>query len=197
MQRASTFFFSLVLCGTLGLSAQTLTPPQKLPSPDQPKTYDWTLLAQKPMARMSACPVDMRARQGTGSGLLVARDNKNQDKVPRSGQPSQRIHLILRNGQGKHIVQATVIVRGFGSKGRMEHVLASTGDATTLSRTLMVRMRSEDKDTVAGDLVLLGFTSVQTIELRALRYDDGSSWNALLHSPCSVTPDPLMLIAGR
>ena len=73
------------------------------------------------------------------------------------------------------------------------------GIVTTLCQTArqLVRMRAEDKDSVAGELVLPGFTSVQTIELLALRYDDGSSWNALPRTPCSVKPDLLMLVADR
>jgi hypothetical protein len=156
-------------------------------------------LAPQPSVAPKAaiCPVQMQAQQGTGRGLLVVRrDNKNGSKT-QPDQPSQRIHLILGDGNGKHIVQARVVVRGFGSKGRVDPSLSTAGDAATLSRTLVVRMRAEGKESVAGELLLPGFTSVQTIELLALRYDDGSSWNALPRTPCSVKPDLLMLVAGR
>lgn len=198
MQRATTFAVFLCLWGAGGLSAQTAAHPQpgfgvagmeSIGPNSQP-------LLSLPMAGVAACPVQMQARQGSGRGLLLAHDGPAQDKaIP--DQPIQRIHLVMNDGKGKHIVQARILARGFGPKGRIQNALSSQGEATTVSRTVVVRMRPEDKESVAGELVLPGFTSVQTIQLQALRYDDGTSWNALLRAPCSVTPDLLMLIAGH
>ena len=207
MTRASAGLVSLLLSATMGLTAQSVYhPPQEqstgvagmeLVEPGAPVNPVTKLSGIREVA---ACPVEMQARQGSGRGLLVAKDRPGQrpgQDQTRGDQPSQRIHLILSQGTEKPIVQARVLVRGFGAKARMEHALSSADGATNLSRTLVVRMRAEDKDSVAGELVLPGFTSVQTIELLALRYDDGSNWNALLQTPCSVKPDLLMLVADR
>ena len=209
MTRAYAGLVSLLISGTLGLAAQSVyhPPPEQsagvagMESMGRGVFSIGGLNSSTPQPsvapKATICPVQMQAQQGTGRGLLVVRrDNKNGSKTE-PDQPSQRIHLILGDGNGKHIVQARVVARGFGSKGRVDPSLSTAGDAATLSRTLVVRMRAEDKDSVAGELVLPGFTSVQTIELLALRYDDGSSWNALLQTPCSVKPDLLMLVADR
>ena len=208
MTRAYAGLVSLLISGTLGLAAQSVYHPQQEQSAGVAGMAGMggcvfsigglnSITPQPSVApKATICPVQMQALQGTGRGLLVVRDNKNQDKT-QPGQPSQRIHLILGDGDGKRIVQARILARGFGSKGRVDPSLSTAGDATTLSRTLVVRMRAEGKDGAAGELVLPGFTSVQTIELLALRYDDGSSWNALLQTPCSVKPDLLMLVADR
>ena len=204
MRHASVDLISLLFCGGLWLAAQTAVAPQQdrssalagvegmnssaITHPASPKA--------DPRAWMPACPVNMQALQGTGRGLLVARDSTHENRMPQ-GQPSQRIHLILGYGNGKKIVQARVVAEGFGPKGQMQHTLTGPGDATIVSRTLIVKMHPRGADEVTGDLVLPGFTSVQTIRLLALRYDDGSSWNALLQPLCSVAPDPLMLVADR
>ena len=201
MQRAAAVVFSLWVWGAAGLGAQTAVHPQDKSVGVAGSVFriggmDPASPLPPPMAGVAACPVQMQARQGSGRGLLVARDGPVQDKNG-SDQPSQRIHLFMNDGKGKHIVQARVLAQGFGPRGRMQNTLASQGEATTVSRTLVVRMKPENKDSAAGDMVLPGFTSVQTIQLLALRYDDGTSWNALLRAPCSVTPDLLMLVDGH
>jgi len=198
MTRACVGLVSLLLCGALELTAQTAVRPQQEISAGAAGMEGLNSESAKPRsgAWMTACPVQMQALHGTGRGLLMARDGKNED-MARPGQPSQTIHLILGDGNGKRIVQARVIARGFSPEGRMEHTVARAGHATMQSRTVVVRLHAEGKDTAAGDLVLPGFASVQSVDLLELRYEDGSSWSALTQTPCSVTPDPLMLVADR
>jgi hypothetical protein len=40
-------------------------------------------------------------------------------------------------------------------------------------------------------------TSVAWVSVIELRYADGSTWHARPGSECRVTPDPLMLVAGK
>ena len=203
MTRAIAILCAALVCSAFKLTAQSAShPPQERSAGVAGLEFLGTNSPMQPLTKLPAmaearsCPVQMQALQGSGRGLLVARDSQNEGKT-QTNQPSQRIHLILTQSSAQPIVQARVLVRGFGPKARMEHAL-SRGDGTTiLSRTLVVRMRAEGKGEAAGELVLPGFTSVQSIDLLALHYDDGSSWNALLRAPCSVTPDPLMLIADR
>lgn len=194
MQRAAVFVFVFV-CSALTLAGQS-RPQSPNQAPNIPSPNIWTPRQLTPQQWASACPVRMQAQHGTGRGLLLARDRQGESSA-RTDQASQRIHLVLGNADGKQIAQARVMVRGYGAKVRVEHALSSPGAPRLLSRTLVVHMQPEDKETAEGDLMLPGFTSVQSIELLALRFDDGSSWNALLGTPCSVTPDPLMLIADR
>ncbi len=195
MQRATVGFFSLLLCGALGLAAQTaIHPPQSFgvagmeglasppPSVAPPNAYP-------------VCPVRMQARQGTGRGLLMARN------APPPDRPSQRIHLVLADDRAAHAVRARITVQGLSDKARVQNALSvapsAEADKPEMARTLMVRLRPEDKGAVSADLLLPGFTSVQSIRLESLTYDNGSKWNAPNSALCSVVPDPMMLIAGR
>jgi hypothetical protein len=204
MRRISVGLTCLLLSGALGLAAQTLVPSQHNQSFGVAGVDGMNSNAAAhpansglpPRMGFNTCPINMQALQGTGRGLLLARDNKGPDKAP-PDQPAQRIHLILADGSGRHIVRARVTARGFGSRAHMEHTLTHSMEPKIVSLTLEVRMHATEKGTTAGDLILPGFTTVQTIELFALRFDDGSSWSELLQTPCSVTPDPLMLIADR
>lgn len=204
MRRTSVTFTFLLLSGTFGLAAQTAAPSQQNQSVDVAGMDGMSSHAVAhpanpalpPRTWINSCPVNMQALQGTGRGLVVARDSKSPEKTP-PDQPAQRIHLILADGNGRHIVQARVRARGLGGRARMEHTLTRSKEPKIASLTLDVRMHATEKGAAAGDLVLPGFTTVQTIELLALRFDDGSSWSALLQTSCSVTPDPLMLIADR
>jgi hypothetical protein len=40
-------------------------------------------------------------------------------------------------------------------------------------------------------------TSVAWVSVIELRYADGSTWHARPGAECRVTPDPLMLVAGK
>lgn len=196
MQRATLGFFSLLLSSALPLTAQTAVHlPQSfgvagmegLASPPPPSVTS-------PNA-YRVCPVRMQARQSPGRGLLMARN------APPTDGPSQRIHLVLADDRAAHPVRARITVQGLSDKARVQNALSVAPSAEAgkpqMARTLMVRLRPEDKGTVFADLVLPGFTSVQSIRLESLTYDDGSKWNAPNPAQCSVAPDPMMLIAGR
>jgi hypothetical protein len=155
----------------------------------------------------AACPIRMRALQGTGHGLVAVRDDHKapvpecpldrvgtSDKCPSS---SQRIHLILANSPSKTYASATVFVRGLTPKGRIERADSGAAGPSEISKTLTVTFAPEDEKSMSADLVLPGFSSVTFVQLKSITYQDGSSWkmNGELGQMCRVAPDPLMLIA--
>jgi hypothetical protein len=146
----------------------------------------------------SNCPVNMRALQGSGYGLVQVRNNQQpgpSERPPMNlDQPAQRIHLILAIGTSP-AVSAKIEVRGLSPRSRAKNVSDATG-ASDLSKALDVEFAPEDSKSVAADLLLPGFTSVSSIEVVSVTYQDGSIWRVADHTACRVAPDPVMLVAG-
>ncbi len=139
----------------------------------------------------SSCPVGMRALQGSGGGLVAVHGTQ-----PQQG-PTQRIHLILNNPKAGRVVSARITVRGLSAKSRTVETLANQGSPSDMTRSLEARFSPDSADSVATDLLLAGFTAVNSIELRSVTYADGSTWTVAAEQACRVTPSPMMLVSGR
>jgi len=137
-----------------------------------------------------ACPVGMQAQQ-RASSQLVAVQNGHRAQI--SGQ---RIALTLRAARSPRITSAQVKVRGLSPKA---HVAQSkAGDLSSeIFRTMNVNFDEESNGGVTGELVLPGFTSVTSIELQQIAYENGTVWSVGNDSVCRVTPDPFMLVSDR
>lgn len=137
----------------------------------------------------NACPVSLRALQGTGYGMLKVRSSEPD-------VPGQRIHLIVANGTKGKAQSAQVLVSGLSPKSRVRNA-ASTEEPPDASRTMAVTFHPEDATSVAAELVLPGFTSVGSVELLSITYQDGSTWSLAKGEACRVVPDRLMLVAAH
>lgn len=144
-----------------------------------------------PPVTYSICPVGMRAQQGAGGDLVRARDGQRVDG------PAQRIHLVLTPRHALQVTGARIRVRGLFGKNRLARAGMAEQLAPDRTQTLSVTfMPGENAESIA-DLVLAGFTSVQSIELQAITYSDGSTWKMESSNLCRVTPDAIMRVAGR
>jgi hypothetical protein len=154
---------------------------------------------------VDSCPVAMRAKQGSSSGLVkVRRDHPDDGKSLLSPKPGQQIHLILGKMQGAdfgdpaQIAGATVTVKGLSGRERLDRSLDLTSDGfSDLRRTVNVRFSTENDGSVSADLGLPGFTSVNSIKLDSLDLKDGSTWTLASLKACIVTPDRIMLVASQ
>jgi hypothetical protein len=173
-----------VLVATLlmGLSAVAIS----AQSNEQKSTNDFVFVLPGP-----TCPVRMHALQGSGTGLVAVRDAKPSDG------PSQRIHLMLSNENAAKVTGARVTVLGTSGKSRLENALSSREGTSNLTRSLEVAFAPEGERDVATDLVLPGFTSVSSIQLESITYQDGTTWRVAGRRACHVAPDPMMLVADR
>lgn len=153
----------------------------------------------------AACPVAMQAKQGSGAGLVTVRRQPGQPDDPNIlNKPGQHIHLILGNVPGaqlgdlEQVARATITARGLSARSRIDRTPAELGSShSDIRRTFDVAFSRDNDGTVYADLVLPGFTSVQSVRIDKLALKDGSTW-ALDNMPgCVVTPDPLMLIASQ
>lgn len=139
----------------------------------------------------ATCPVSMRALQGSGGGLVAVRGAQPQEG------PAQRIHLILDNPKAGKVVSARMMVRGLSPKSRAVETLTNQGRRPDMTRGIEARFLPDGANSVATDLVLPGFTAVNSIELKSVTYADGSTWTVSATDACRVTPNPMMLVSGR
>jgi hypothetical protein len=144
------------------------------------------------------CPVILQAKQGFGSGLVKVRHAPDGQPEP-AGKPGQHIHLIVTQfgdqTSASKLVGATVTARGLSARGRLDK--ASGSGSADLRRTLNVTFRADGDHSLTTELVLPGFTAVQSIKIESLEYADGSTRDLSGKKFCTVQPDPLMLVADR
>lgn len=142
----------------------------------------------------NGCPISMRASQGVWDHTIRVRRGQQE----RMFQPfGQRLFLTLGDSHKAPIIAATVKVHGLTGKN---HVLETTGSPNAdgdATRIIKIAFAPSQKGGVTGDLYVPGFTSVSSIELIEVSYDDGRVWRIGDSSVCLVTPDPLMLIASH
>jgi hypothetical protein len=157
-------------------------------SPTQPKSQT-TIIVTLPT--VEACPVGMQARQRPGGYLRSAHGEQRVEGL------AQRIFLTLTGGQSRQISKAVVTVRGLTAKNRVLPALSTDGDASDITKTLSLTFTPGSGRAVSTNLVLAGFTAVNSIELGSVTYGDGSTWKYSGGTGCRVAPDPLMLIDGQ
>jgi hypothetical protein len=141
----------------------------------------------------------MHAQHGTGGGVLVTRQSQSGSRSQQSAphQPSQNIHLTLGAFKDSiQVVAAKVTVRGTNGKGHAVPTALTPGGSTDETRTLDLRFDTAGNGESAADLMLTGFTSVQSISLDSLTFADGSIWTPSSNDSCRTAPDPFMLISA-
>jgi hypothetical protein len=138
-----------------------------------------------------ACPVSMQAQQRGSSQLVAVQNGK------RMQTPGQRISLTLRSATSPRITAARVYVHGLTPKGHVLQAGATDNLASKITRTMTVTFDDKSNGGVTGELELPGFTSVTSIELQEISYEDGTVWNVDDHKVCRVVPDLLMMISDR
>jgi hypothetical protein len=152
------------------------------------------------IAPPEACPVSLRASQSGTTDLVKVKRGQGQGQDPAPGvlnKPSQRIHLVVAGvPKDSKIIAATVTVRGLSARGRIDKASAGSGSGD-LVRTMEITFTTEDNQSLSAELVLPGFTAVKSIKLESLQYSDGSTRNFSGQKLCTISPDPMMLIAGR
>ncbi len=107
----------------------------------------------------------------------------------------QRLHLTLTSPDSRSIASATLNVRGWTAKGRIEKA-GKDKDAALPVRTLTVFFTAGTGRTASADVWAPGLTAVSSVELTSVTFGDGKTWTPAQGKTCQVTPDPLMLITN-
>ena len=142
-------------------------------------------------AEQPSCPVSMRAQQKTGAtGLTRTRDGN-------AAVLGQRIHLDVDRGPNA-VVAIQVTVHGTTARPRIYAAQSQQVRSDAVKTfTLAADGASANGAAISSDLLLRGFTSVQSVNLDSVSYADGSLWTPTAGKSCSVEPDPLMLVSSR
>jgi hypothetical protein len=173
--------------------AEPLTQPNK----DAPRKFVYDFKAAQGMIVQAAspnggCPVSMQAQHRSNPSLMNARDAAHEPLA-------QRIHLTVSSATySSGILSIKVTVRGTTAKARALLVSTFGANPSDAAMTFDLRANQANADqasAVASDLLLRGFTSVQTVDLESVTYADGSSWVASATRSCSIEPDNLMLVS--
>ena len=140
------------------------------------------------------CPIRMHASQGVWDHTIKIRQGQQEQSTQPFGQ---RIFLTLNDSHPAPIVAATVKVQGLTGKN---HMVQTAGDANPngdAAKTMKITFVANPQGGVSSDLYAAGFTSVSSVELLEVSYDDGMVWKIGGSSGCRVTPDRMMLIANH
>lgn len=196
-------FMSAILAGSLAASAQAPAPAQGPPT----KSRDTATMEKlqenldRVVARMAIppCPVSMQAKQRGMTEMVKTGKNEAPAQPDYMPKPAQHIHLILKGfAKDKRVVSAELTVRGRSARPRIDNTQSVlSDDPSDLRRTLDIDFTDEGDGSASADLDLPAFTSVTSLQLHWMVYADGSAWRLADRGVCMVTPDPVMLIAGR
>jgi hypothetical protein len=133
----------------------------------------------------------MRAQQKTGTtGLTRTGDGS-------AAMQGQRIHLDVDRGSNA-VVAIQVTVHGTTARPRVYAAPSQQVRSDAVKTfSLTANGASANGAAISSDLLLRGFTSVQSVNLDSVSYADGSVWAPAAGKSCSVAPDPLMLVSSR
>ncbi len=137
----------------------------------------------------NSCPVKMQASH-LSDGSMIKTDTAHPNG------PVQRLRLALTSPDSRSITSATVNVRGWTARSRMQRAAKGKSDVLPVRR-LTVPFRAGTERTAAANVWVPGLTAVSSVELASVTYDDGTAWIPAQGRSCQVIPDPLMLISNR
>ena len=154
------------------------------------------LAAPAVVANPSACPVELSAVQrGTGE-LVVASPNTPALKMD-SNRAQQTIDLSMKNTRLQRIVAADLVVHGTLNKSRVLRMNPVADRMADAVRNVHLVNSVPADQTRMRTVTVKDLTSVAWVSVVELRYADGSTWHARPGAECRVTPDGMMLIAGK
>jgi hypothetical protein len=148
---------------------------------------------------VSRCPISMDARQEGGLHIVRARDGSQAPQ-----QPAITPSLILTAPQGRQILSATITAHGYAAPNGATPLNVAGQAAlhsgpiarTELSRTVSIKFESDGNGSFSGKFRLAGFTVLESVDLDAVTFGDGSTWSFTSASGCHVTPDPFVLVSA-
>ena len=156
-------------------------------------------LAAPDVVTGSSCPVELSAAQH-GLGNVIAVGPSSLAPQPKTDQAQQSFDLSLKNTRLQRIVAAELEVHGTSNKGRMVPagavVLTDQSTADAVRNVHLVSSVPADESRT-NTVSVKNLTSVAWISVIELRYADGSTWHTHRGAECHVTPDGMMLIAGK
>lgn len=179
-----------IMIAPIGIAAQSgASPPQQQPpagysavqvvrvGPDgQRKTF--TVMVHNP------CPVSFEARHLADGEMVETAAKHGKGR-------GQALHVTLTSPDKRAITGATLKLNGWTGMSRMQPANQSAARAF---RILQTPFTAGAGRTANADVWVPGLTAVDSVELLAVTYADGSAWSPAAGKSCRVTPDPLMRV---
>jgi len=146
----------------------------------------------------AACPAGLKASFNSGTRMVKVHKPGDPDPGPSRG-PSQHIRLSLGSYAQNPVVSVRVTAFGLTARGRIARSADSnTYGPSNIRRSMDIAQFFTAKDgTLYADLVLPGFTAVNSVKLESIHFADGSTREFAGQSLCSVPVDPMMLVSER
>jgi hypothetical protein len=89
------------------------------------------------------------------------------------------------------------MVHGTRSKARAIPAVYTEDGVSDVAKAFDLPFALGPKEDASANLLLRGFTSVQSVTLESITYADGSSWNPPSARSCRTMLDSLVLLSGR
>jgi hypothetical protein len=188
--------FTLICTGAACAQQPTVTTQLGPAKQANPRSEPASVTQQQYVIPINRCPIGMHVMQGSGMQMLRADDGKvNQLLTP---------SLTLAPKDHRDLAKATVTARGYAVQhGTLDLVARKmipdhpAPKQKELEKTLTVNLSPDGADNFSAELQLPGFGILNTVELNAVTYTDGSVWKVSSADDCRIAPDPLLLIAAH
>jgi hypothetical protein len=137
-----------------------------------------------------SCPVEFTA-QRSGGPVKMTVDSGTHLRI------SQQVLLRIGNITPRNITQMSVTVHGLAGRAQVMPVVADNSSAYTRATKAELKLAVAAKSNAETNLRVDGITSIRTIDLDSVQYDDGSEWIATSGKPCSIEPNGFMLVSAQ
>jgi hypothetical protein len=140
----------------------------------------------------SKCPVGLRVERSSG---LFAYENARAVPADHASRLSEQwFDLRMTNFSPHQIVNAEITSHGFSYKSRVNPVSAATPD---IWKTVDVALDVKGNSSASHQLSFAHFSTISTMDVNSVTYDDGSTWHASSPGACSVAPSLFMRISAQ
>jgi hypothetical protein len=137
------------------------------------------------------CPVFWSARQSSVPTRMIVGSGQHSPL-------SQQIWLHFANVTPRGISQMSVTVHGLTGKGQViPAVTTNANEPSTLATHAELKLAVDAGHSRETELRIDGITSVRTIDLDSVTYDDGAQWQANPSRPCTIEPNRFLLVTGQ
>jgi hypothetical protein len=139
----------------------------------------------------AGCPVAITASQHSITRQFETSGARGMLSVS-PNRPSQGLTVTAANLQPLRIVSAEVVAHALSAKSRA----ILTTDRIEADVTRSFHLVAKEDGGFSSDLWMDGVTSIRWIEVKSLTYSDDSVWQASERQPCTVTPNPMVLVSA-
>jgi hypothetical protein len=137
------------------------------------------------------CPIYMHAQQRGNQELLNAHKGK-------SVGVAQRLRLTVANMiNPAAITGVRVVVHGTSTNVHLVPTDTIMDGFSDAAKAFDLPFSLGQNENASANLLLRGFTSVQSVSLESVTYADGSSWSPPSGRSCRTALDSLVLVSGR